>query len=66
MSSLTGADGGFLVPDETETEIGRRLAAISPIRSIASVRTVSTAVLKKPFAISGAESGWVRETAVRS
>ncbi|MCE7027004.1 phage major capsid protein [Jiella avicenniae] len=66
MSSLTGADGGFLVPDETETEIGRRLATISPIRSIASVRTVSTAVLKKPFAISGAESGWVSETAVRN
>ena len=65
MSSLTGADGGFLVPDETETEIGRRLASISPIRGIASVRTVSTAVLKKPFAISGAESGWVSEIAAR-
>ena len=66
MSSLTGADGGFLVPGETETEIGRRLAAISPIRAIASVRMVSTAVLKKPFAISGAESGWVTETGARA
>jgi len=65
MSSLTGADGGFLVPDETETEIGRRLTAVSPIRSIATVRTVSTAVLKKPFAISGAQTGWVTETAAR-
>ncbi|MBP0617921.1 phage major capsid protein [Jiella mangrovi] len=65
MSNLTGADGGFLVPDETETEIGRRLASISPIRSIAAVRTVSSAVLKKPFAISGAESGWVSEAADR-
>ncbi|NDV87770.1 phage major capsid protein [Aurantimonas aggregata] len=65
MSSLTGADGGFLVPDETETEIGRRLAAISPIRSIASVRTVSAAVLKKPFAITGAQTGWVGETEAR-
>ncbi|MEC5293543.1 phage major capsid protein [Aurantimonas sp. C2-6-R+9] len=65
MSSLTGADGGFLVPDETETEIGRRLAAISPIRSIAMVRTVSAAVLKKPFAISGAQTGWVGEADAR-
>jgi HK97 family phage major capsid protein len=65
MSSLTGADGGFLVPDETETEIGRRLAAISPIRSIASVRTVSAAVLKKPFAVTGAQTGWVGETEAR-
>ncbi|MCB8836102.1 phage major capsid protein [Aurantimonas sp. VKM B-3413] len=65
MSSLTGADGGFLVPDETETEIGRRLAAISPVRSIATVRMVSSAILKKPFAISGAQTGWVAETDAR-
>lgn len=45
--------GGYLVPDETEREIGRRLSTLSPIRSIASVRQVSGAVLKKPFAISG-------------
>lgn len=65
MSGLTGQDGGFLVPTETEAEIGRRLASVSPIRSIASVRTVSTAVLKKPFAISGAQTGWVGEAAAR-
>ena len=65
MSSLTGADGGFLVPEETETEIGKRLAAISPIRAIASVRTVSSSVLKKPFAVTGAQTGWVAETDVR-
>lgn len=65
MNGLTGADGGFLVPAETETEIGRRLAAISPIRSVASVRTVSSAILKKPFATGGAQTGWVAETAAR-
>lgn len=61
MSGLAGADGGFLVPAETEREIGRRLAAASPIRSIAGVRTVSTAVLRKPFALNGAQTGWVGE-----
>ncbi|WP_062208180.1 phage major capsid protein [Aureimonas sp. AU12] len=65
MSGLTGADGGFLVPSETEAEIGRRLAAVSPIRAIAGLRTVSSAVLKKPFAISGAQAGWVGEAEVR-
>ncbi|MCQ8781078.1 phage major capsid protein [Mangrovibrevibacter kandeliae] len=65
MSGLAGTDGGFLVPEETETEIGRRLAAISPIRSIATVRTVSSSLLKKPFAVSGAQTGWVGETAAR-
>ena len=65
MSYGSGPDGGYLVPDETEREIGRRLALISPIRSIASVRQVSTGVLKKPFAITGAATGWVAETASR-
>ncbi len=65
MSYGSGQDGGYLVPDETETEIGRRLSTLSPIRSIASVRQVSAAVLKKPFAINGPAVGWVGETAAR-
>jgi len=65
MSYGSAQDGGYLVPDETEREIGRRLAEISPIRSIASVRQVSGAVLKKPFAITGPATGWVGETASR-
>jgi HK97 family phage major capsid protein len=65
MSYGSGQDGGYLVPAETETEIGKRLAAISPIRAIASVRPVSSAVLKKPFAVTGPATGWVAETAVR-
>ena len=65
MSYGSAPDGGYLVPDEIEREIGRRLAQISPIRSIASVRQVSSAVLKKPFAVSGPAVGWVAETASR-
>ncbi|WP_163269013.1 phage major capsid protein [Chelativorans alearense] len=65
MSYGSGQDGGYLVPEETEAMIGRRLAEISPIRSIASVRKVSTAVLKKPFAVTGPATGWVGETAPR-
>ncbi|MCT7376070.1 phage major capsid protein [Chelativorans salis] len=65
MSYGSGQDGGYLVPEETEAMIGKRLAEISPIRSIASVRQVSTAVLKKPFAVTGPATGWVGETAPR-
>jgi HK97 family phage major capsid protein len=65
MSYGSGPDGGYLVPEETETEIGKRLASLSPIRAIASVRQVSTAVLKKPFSLTGPASGWVAETAAR-
>jgi HK97 family phage major capsid protein len=65
MSYGSGQDGGYLVPDETEAEIGKRLSELSPIRSIASVRQVSAAVLKKPFAVGGPAVGWVAETAAR-
>ncbi|MBI2720364.1 MAG: phage major capsid protein [Rhizobiales bacterium] len=66
MSVGSGTDGGYLVPSETETEIGRRLSAASPIRAISGVRQVSTSVYKKPFAITGAVTGWVGETAART
>ncbi|OJU02745.1 MAG: capsid protein [Rhizobium sp. 63-7] len=65
FSAGTGADGGYLVPPETDTEIGRRLSVVSPIRSLATVRQVSGAVLKKPFSPAGLTAGWVAETASR-
>lgn len=65
MSIGSDADGGYLVPDETEAEIGRLLAQNSPIRAIAGVRQVSSALYKKPFAITGAATGWAGETAAR-
>ena len=65
FAGSSGADGGFLVPTETDGEIGRRMTAISPIRALATVRQVSTAVLKKPFAAGGLVTGWVSETAAR-
>jgi HK97 family phage major capsid protein len=60
-----GSDGGYVVPEETEREIGRRLASVSPIRGISGIRQVSGNVYKKPFAIAGAATGWVGETAAR-
>jgi HK97 family phage major capsid protein len=65
LSVGSDADGGFLVPEETEREIGRRLAQVSPIRAIAGRREVSGNVYRKPFLIAGAASGWVGETAAR-
>jgi HK97 family phage major capsid protein len=59
-------DGGYLVPPEVETQIGARLTAISPIRSIAGVRTISGNVYKKPFMTAGPAVGWVGETDVRT
>ncbi|MBS0536885.1 MAG: phage major capsid protein [Proteobacteria bacterium] len=66
MSIGSNADGGYTVPDEIEAEIGKRLTAISPIRSIAGVRTISGSVYKKPFMTAGPAVGWVGETDPRS
>ena len=65
LSIGSGADGGYLVPPETEAAVNRALKAISPIRAIASVRQVSGNVYKKPFATTGVGTGWVGETASR-
>ncbi len=66
MSYGSGPDGGYLVTDTIEAEIGRRLGTISPIRSIASVRQISTAVLKKPFTVTGPVANWASETGART
>jgi HK97 family phage major capsid protein len=65
MSIGSGPDGGYLVPVPAEAEILRRLAMISPIRQIASVRQISTATYKKAFAFSGPAAGWVAEADAR-
>ena len=66
LSIGSNTDGGYLVPTELEHEIGRRLAAISPIRAIASVREISSSVYKKPFMTAGPATGWVGETDART
>ena len=65
MSIGSNPDGGYLVPQETEAEIGRLLSKASPMRQIADVRQVSSSIYKKPFATAGAAAGWVGETAAR-
>jgi HK97 family phage major capsid protein len=65
LSVGSDADGGYVVPDETERAINSALKDISPIRAIASVRQVTGSVYKKPYAITGAETGWVAETVSR-
>ncbi len=65
LSVGSDADGGYLVPDETERAVNTALKTVSPIRAIAGVRQVSGSVLKVPFATTGFATGWVGETAAR-
>jgi len=65
LSVGSEADGGYLVPEVTERAIMKEMADISPIRGIAGAITISSSVYKRPFAISGANAGWVGETSPR-
>lgn len=65
LSVGSGPDGGYLAPPTVEGEILRRLANISPIRALATVRTISSGTYKKAFSKTGPASGWVAETAAR-
>jgi HK97 family phage major capsid protein len=65
LSATSGPDGGFLVPVPQERELLRRMALISPIRSLATVREISGSQLKKAFSTTGPASGWVNESAAR-
>ncbi len=65
LSVASDPDGGYLVPDETERAVNRSLRDVSPIRAIAGLRQVSSAVYKKPFSLTGPGTGWVGETAAR-
>ncbi len=65
LSVGSDPDGGYLVPEETETTINRALRDISPVRAIAGVRQVSGSVYKRPYAVSGLATGWIGEAAAR-
>ncbi len=66
LSTVTGPEGGYIVPDDTERLIDRRLLEASPIRAIATVRQVGSTSFKKPVSLGDAAGGWVGETATRS
>jgi len=65
MSVGSGADGGYLAPAETATEIARLISKASPFRDICDVRQISANTLSQPFNTNGHASGWVAETASR-
>jgi HK97 family phage major capsid protein len=65
-AGLSLASGsGALAPFETERFIERRLAQVSPMRSLATVQTVGAATFRKPISTVGVQAGWVSEIAAR-
>jgi len=62
----TGSAGGFALPEIIERQIARLSVDISPIRQIATVRTVGSPDYKELFDINGAGFEWLGETDTRN
>ncbi len=65
LSEGTPSAGGYVAPAETERLVERRLQVSSPMREIATVRTIGAGVFKKPVSTSGVAANWAAETAAR-
>ena len=65
LSAGSPTDGGVLVAPPIEHEILRRMSMASPIRSLATIQTISTATFKKAFSTTGPGAGWIGESAAR-
>ena len=65
LSSGSGADGGYLIPQVVSDRIGRELANLSPIRELASVMTISSSSVDLLIDKEKAEVGWAAETQQR-
>lgn len=65
LTTQSDPDGGFVVPEEMDTEITRVLGTVSAMRRLARVIPVGSATYKKLHNVGGASSGWVGEEETR-
>ena len=78
LSAGSQPDGGYLVTPEVSLEMDRVITQVSPMRSLATVRSISSGLFTKPFNLGGVDalrqllretavaSGWVGESGSRS
>ena len=65
LNKGVAGEGGYLAPTEWDRTITDKLVQVSPLRSLATVQTISTNAFSKLFNQKGTTSGWVGETAAR-
>ena len=63
VNGAIAPDGGYLLPPDAEAMILARMAAVSPIRAISTVRALANSALKKAVYPNGANVGWANQTA---
>lgn len=61
LTTQVDEDGGFIVPEDVDTEISRVLGTMSAMRSLARVVPVGSATFKRLHNVGGTTSGWVGE-----
>ncbi|MFK5949267.1 MAG: phage major capsid protein [Methylococcales bacterium] len=61
LTTQVDEDGGFLAPEEVDTEISRVLNDMGAMRNIARIQIVGAATFKRLHNVGGATSGWVGE-----
>lgn len=66
MGSYSGADGGYLVPRAMSATIIKRVFETSPVRSIASVQSISADSVEFLIDDNELDQGWVSETEART
>lgn len=66
VSTGTGSAGGFALPEEIERTIARLGLDASPMRQIATVRTVGSPDYKELFDVNGASFEWLGEGDTRN
>jgi len=65
LTTQVDEDGGFFVPEEVDTSIGRVLEDMGAMRSIARIQQVGAATFKRLHNVGGTTSGWVGEEEAR-
>lgn len=65
LTTQSDPDGGYVVPEEMDTEIDRVLGTVSVFRSLARTISLGVPTYKKLVNMGGASSGWVGEEDAR-
>lgn len=64
--TTTGSAGGFALPEQIENTIARLSRDITPMRQVATVRTIGSSDYKELFDVNGGSFEWVGEGGTRS
>lgn len=66
LTTQSDPDGGYVTPEEVDSEVTRTEGNIIAMRGLATVRQVGSATYKKIHNVGGTSSGWVGEETSRT